>query len=156
HGRVLGGMSEADGMSDPPAETAPAPAPAAQPAPAAPPEERSLAQGLIGGGQSWWRAVLFPLLAFLSALVLGAILIVSTNEQTTRVWSGFCRDPIHALSVAWQGVRDSYSALFSGALGSPSTIAKAIGSGDIKQIRSSLFPLPETIVTATPLIFVGL
>jgi simple sugar transport system permease protein len=147
--------TEGDGVGERPAAAPPDdPVPVAAPAQAS--EERPLAQGLIRAGQSRWRSVVFPLLAFFSALVLGAILILVTNEETTRAWSGFFRDPGHALSVSWQVIRDTYYALFAGALGSPSRIAKAIGSGDMKEVRSSLFPLSETIVTATPLIFVGL
>jgi ABC-type uncharacterized transport system permease subunit len=102
------------------------------------------------------RAVALPLLAVFTALVIGALLIISTNQDAISEWKSFFRDPGGALSVFWRVVRDSYYALFSGALGSPSKIARAIGSGDIDQIRSALSPLSETIVTATPLIFVGL
>ncbi|MFN2589878.1 MAG: ABC transporter permease [Actinomycetota bacterium] len=104
----------------------------------------------------WRETVLVPLLAIIAALGVGALVIIFTNDEAIGEWKGFFRDPVEALSVSWRVVRDAYYALFSGALGSPSRLARAFGSGEIADIRSALFPLSETIVTATPLIFVGL
>jgi simple sugar transport system permease protein len=104
----------------------------------------------------WYRAIVLPLLAVISALVLGAILIVFTDSEALYWWARFFRHPVTALSTSFGVVRDAYYALFSGAFGSPSTIAHAIGSGELSQIQSALSPLSETIVTATPLILVGL
>jgi simple sugar transport system permease protein len=118
--------------------------------------EVTLATELVGAGKADWRAVVLPLLAVLAALVIGALVIVFTNQATLDAWKSFFRGPGDALSVSWKVVKDAYYALFSGAVGSPSRIARAIGSGDFGQVRSSLYPLSETIVTTTPLIFVGL
>ena len=102
------------------------------------------------------RTVLLPALAVLTALALGGLLIIFTNHDALQAWAGFFRDPVRALSTSWTVVWAAYYALFSGALGSPSEIAHAIGSGDLDQFRSSLAPISETVVTATPLILVGL
>ncbi|TMK29317.1 MAG: ABC transporter permease, partial [Actinobacteria bacterium] len=102
------------------------------------------------------RTVLLPALAVLTALALGGLLIIFTNHDALQAWAGFFRDPVRALSTSWTAVWAAYYALFSGALGSPSEIAHAIGSGDLDQFRSSLAPISETVVTATPLILVGL
>lgn len=102
------------------------------------------------------RGLLLPVLAVLTALVVGAVLIVFTNDAALHAWARFFRHPGVALSASWAAVREAYYALFSGALGSPSTIARAIGSGQLSQIQSALSPISETVVTATPLIFVGL
>jgi len=129
------------------------------PSPAPPAEPDEAPQGLaadVAGGSRGWRSVVFPLLAVFTALVLGALLIIFTNPDSLNAWKSFFRAPVPALSTSWRVVRDSYSALFTGALGSPSEIARAIGSGDLAQIQSALYPLSETIVAATPLIFVGL
>jgi general nucleoside transport system permease protein len=122
----------------------------------APEPEGSMLDDVIGAGADWRETILVPLLAIFTALVIGALLIVFTNEDSLDAWKGVFHDPIEAFSASWRVVRDAYYALFSGALGSPSQLATAFGSGDIDQIRSALFPLSETIVTATPLIFVGL
>ena len=102
------------------------------------------------------RTLLLPALAVLTALALGGLLIIFTNQEALKAWAGFFRDPIRALSTSWTAVWAAYYALFSGALGSPSQIVRAIGSGDLAQFRSSLSPISETVVTATPLILVGL
>jgi simple sugar transport system permease protein len=102
------------------------------------------------------RTVLLPALAVLTALALGGLLIIFTNQVALQAWAGFFRDPLHALSTSWTVVWAAYYALLSGALGSPSQIVHAIGSGDLDQFRSSLSPISETVVTATPLILVGL
>jgi simple sugar transport system permease protein len=141
-----------DPVSGATAESEPSP-PAAQVPPEGP--EESLAAQL-GGAPRGWRAVIFPVLAVFTALVLGALLIVFTNPDALNAWKSFFRAPVPALSTSWRVVRDSYWALFTGALGNPTQVARAIGSGELDQIRAALYPLSETIVAATPLIFVGL
>jgi general nucleoside transport system permease protein len=102
------------------------------------------------------KSLLIPFLALLTALTVGAVLIIFTNKDALHEWAGFFRDPGGALSASWTAVHDAYYALFSGAFGSPSQIAKAIGSGKLDEIQSELAPISETVVTATPLILVGL
>jgi ABC-type uncharacterized transport system permease subunit len=129
--------------------------------PAAAPPDADLEVSLAGDaarmeGERWYRALLIPALAFLTALIVGALLIVFTNEDALHEWSGAFRHPGQALSASWSAVTEAYGALFAGALGHPTEIARAIGSGDLSQIQSVLSPLSETIVSATPLILVGL
>jgi simple sugar transport system permease protein len=81
--------------------------------------------------------VLVPVLAFVSALALGALLIMFTQESVLKSWAGFFRHPGATLNASGFAVRQAYGALFRGALGSPSAIS-------------------ESIVAATPLIFAGL
>ena len=107
-------------------------------------------------GQRWYQALVIPALAVITALVIGALIIVFSHDEALAAWSRFFRHPTEALSVSWQVVRESYRALLTGAFGSPTTIASAISSGELAQIQSALYPLSETVVTATPLIFVGL
>jgi simple sugar transport system permease protein len=119
--------------------------------------ETTFAAELVGAAKApWWEAVLLPLFAIFTALVIGGLVIIFTNQEALDEWKSFFRNPGDALSVSWRVVTDAYYALFSGALGSPSQMTRAFASGELDQIRSALFPLSETIVTATPLIFVGL
>ena len=120
------------------------------------PVDGSLATELIDSGNGRWRVVVLPLLAVFTALAIGALLIIATNKETLHAWNTFFREPGPAISTSWRVVRDTYYALFAGALGSPSRIASAFRSGHIKDVREALYPLSETVVTATPLIFVGL
>jgi len=103
-----------------------------------------------------WRSLRTPLLAVIAALLFGALLIVFTDEVALQEWAGFFRDPVGALRASWSAVSESYAALFTGAFGHPTEIASAIASGDLDEIQGTLAPLSETIVTTTPLIFVGL
>jgi ABC-type uncharacterized transport system permease subunit len=101
----------------------------------APPPGRSvgarLLQELVGG------PVLVTVLAVVTALVLGAALIVFSDENVLSTWGYFFAAPSDALSASWQAITAAYGALFTGAFGSPSALS-------------------ETIVAATPLILAGL
>ncbi len=104
----------------------------------------------------WYRRALIPVLAVLTALAVGALVIIFTDPDVLRSWTGFFRHPGGTLALSWQIVRDSYQALFVGAFGSPSQIWRAIASADTTRIASAFYPLSETFVIATPLIFAGL
>jgi ABC-type uncharacterized transport system permease subunit len=121
-----------------------------------PEQQRSALDDVIGVGGGWRETLLIPLLAIFTALVLGGLVIIFSNDEAIKAWKGVFHEPLDAISVSWRVVSDAYYALFSGALGSPSQLATAFGSGNIDEIRGALFPLSETIVTATPLILVGL
>ena len=83
------------------------------------------------------RAVLVPILALFSGLVLGAIVMVFSDPETLRAWASFGRNPGRAFSESWELVSAAYAALFRGSLGSRGALS-------------------ETIVAATPLILAGL
>ena len=88
----------------------------------------------------WRRAfdtLKVPTLAIFSALVIGGLVIMFTDEDVLWAWARFFNDPMRALSRSWETVWDAYSALFRGALGSPAAIS-------------------ETLLKATPLILGGL
>jgi len=104
----------------------------------------------------WYQALVVPALAVLTALLIGGLIIIFSNDEALNAWARFFRHPTEALSASWQVVSESYRALLTGAFGNPTEIARAIGSGELSEIQSALYPLSETVVTATPLIFVGL
>jgi ABC-type uncharacterized transport system permease subunit len=114
------------------------------------------AEGLARPGGRWYRSLVVPALAVLTGLLVGAILIIFTNDDALYAWARFGRHPGVALSTSWTVIWEAYFALFTGAFGNPSTLGRAISSGDLSQIQSALSPISETVVTATPLIFVGL
>ena len=115
-----------------------------------------VAEGLVPPAGRWYQALVVPVLAVLTGLVVGAVLIIFTNDDALYAWARFFRHPATALSTSWTVIRDAYFALFTGALGNPSTLGRAIASGELGQIQSAFSPISETVVTATPLIFVGL
>ena len=81
--------------------------------------------------------VLVTVLAVFTALVVGAVLIVFSDENVLSTWGYFFAAPGDALSASWHAVTAAYGALLSGALGSSSALS-------------------ETIVAATPLMLAGL
>jgi ABC-type uncharacterized transport system permease subunit len=81
--------------------------------------------------------VLVTVLAIFCALVVGAVLIVFSDEQVLSTWGYFFAAPGDALRASWDVIAAAYGALLSG----------AVGSGGA---------LSETIVDATPLMLAGL
>ena len=81
--------------------------------------------------------VLVTVLAVITALIVGAVLIVFSDENVLATWGYFLAAPGDALSASWDAITAAYGALFSGALGSAGAVS-------------------ETIVAATPLILAGL
>jgi general nucleoside transport system permease protein len=131
------------------------PEPAADPAPA---EQEP------GPGTSWsgrvlhhlWSAntVVVTILAVVLALVIGAVLIVVSDESVRATYTYFFARPGDALSASWQKVSDAYASLFRGAIVDPAAIGRALeGTEDWAAV---LRPISETLTTAAPLVFTGL
>ena len=85
-------------------------------------------------------------LAFVLALVIGAVLIIFTTDSVTSTLSYFFSKPGDFFSAAWEAVRDSYVAMFRGAV-----------INDRGWSFTTVFkPLTETMTVATPLIIAAL
>jgi general nucleoside transport system permease protein len=135
---------------DEPVVEEPAAAAAPDPAPVAPdtaPAGRG--RGVIRA----LRGLLLPALALLTAFVVGAFVIVLTDFELLGQWGS---DPIAALGASWSRVLATYGALLRGSIGDPGQILAGLLSFDWEQIRPTLLPLSETIISATPLILTGL
>uniref|UniRef100_UPI00404B1489 ABC transporter permease n=1 Tax=Candidatus Limnocylindrus sp. TaxID=2802978 RepID=UPI00404B1489 len=99
-------------------------------------------------------AIRVPALSIFAALLVGAIFIVVTDIEVLGL---LLSDPIGALSLGIGRAGTAYSALARGAFGDPATIGKALESnGDVNVWARALRPLVESVVSAVPLIFVGL
>jgi simple sugar transport system permease protein len=107
--------------------------------------------------RSRWRAIgqsiAVPTLAIFTGLLLGAVFIVLTSESFYAAWKV---SPITGLKEAWDIVVTAYSALFTGAIGSPKEIFSAIIHLDPEALKEAMYPLTESLVAATPYIFGGL
>jgi ABC-type uncharacterized transport system permease subunit len=90
---------------------------------------------VIAGGA---RQLLVPVLSFITALVIGAVVIILSDPQ---FFSKVGSDPGAALAAGLGAVGGAYSGLYIGAIGNPFV--------DIN-------PISETLLRATPLIFAGL
>jgi ABC-type uncharacterized transport system permease subunit len=89
---------------------------------------------ITGVGERARSALLVPLLAVFTALLIGGLIIAVTDVDTLRLWGS---DPAEAFSETVSTVFGSYKALFQGSFGSINAIS-------------------ETLFAATPLIFAGL
>ncbi|HDQ35180.1 MAG TPA: ABC transporter permease [Chloroflexi bacterium] len=111
------------------------------------PRKRKLA---LGG-------MLIPLLAIVTALVLGAIVIIATD---VTVADAFGEGIGAGLVRSWRVISRAYSAFFTGAFGDPAQMYRGlsqwISTGDGTRWARSLYPITETLRYATPYIFAGL
>ena len=99
-------------------------------------------------------AIRIPALSIFVALLVGAIFIVVTDIEVLGL---LLSDPIGALSLGIGRAASAYSALARGAFGDPASFSRAIESnGDINIWARALRPIVESVVSAVPLIFVGL
>jgi len=99
------------------------------------------------------NSVVITILAFVIALLVGAVLIVASDPVVLRAWDSFGYGPGAAFSSTWHSVSAAYSALFEGSIFSPATISAAFHGGSIAAI---FYPLSLTAFEATPLILTGL
>jgi general nucleoside transport system permease protein len=99
------------------------------------------------------RRLAVPLLAVLTALIFGAIVIILTDFENLK---NIATDPLGTLGGAVEGVVAAYGAMLAGAFGDPGRILTAAQTGNANDISRAIRPLTESLVSATPLIFTGL
>jgi simple sugar transport system permease protein len=84
------------------------------------------------------QALLVPVLAVVTALILGAFVIILSGENPIR----------------------AYGALFAGSFGKPGDLINGLqvyfATGETRQLLRAIYPFTESLVTATPYIFAGL
>lgn len=102
------------------------------------------------------EALLLPLLAIVTALIVGGIFIALTDPQVLAALANVFNAPLAALAAIWTSVSTAYVSLFNSSFGNPAQMAAALSSGDAQQIRLAFWPLSESLVAATPYIFAGL
>ena len=127
--------------------TASAPAPGA-----VPPGDGGTARALLNAVLEGNSAVV-TLLAIISAIIIGGLLIAFTSPVVLHAWSKVFSHPGVAFSKAWDIAASAYSAMFEGAIFNPHTVSAAFHGSSTAAIFN---PLSETAVNATPLIFSGL
>jgi len=122
------------------------------------PRGEDLRQGLLTRLMTWnWQAVVMPLLAVVTALIIGAVFIGAFDPV---VWEAFEEGVGAGLGAAWQSIAQAYSALFEGAFGSPAAIIESlqtyVATGETTQFERAIRPLTESLRIATPFIFASL
>jgi simple sugar transport system permease protein len=103
--------------------------------------------------KKFWNKVTIPLLAILTGLIIGAILIAATS---TTVYAAFGESFWEGFKTIFVEIFTAYRALFTGSIGDPVRIIRALGSGSDKEIYRAVNPFLESLVQATPYIFAGM
>ncbi|MBE3584309.1 MAG: ABC transporter permease [Limnochordaceae bacterium] len=89
------------------------------------------------GVGAWVQQGAVPVLAVVTGLLVGAIIIIATDQNVIDAWARIGSQPGAVFVAMWQSIRQAYQSLFEGALGSS-------------------YAISESLVAATPYIFGGL
>ena len=104
--------------------------------------------------------MLVPILAVVTGLIIGALVIVVSDATLVPLYREFLSAPGAALSATWRSIASAYGALFSGSFGSPREIIQGLqissATGDSAPFLKAIWPVTESLVAATPYIFGGL
>jgi ABC-type uncharacterized transport system permease subunit len=103
---------------------------------------------------------LVPALALLTGFIIGAIVIVISNDAVIAAYQGFFHAPGAAFVATFNAIFTAYGALFNGAIGNFYDIQVGIqtyyATGDSKPFLLSIYPFTESLATVTPYILAGL
>jgi general nucleoside transport system permease protein len=142
-----------------------APAPASAPVPPGDQgkeHSRQLARTALRDAVLEGNSVVVTILAIVTAIVLGGLLIAFTNKTVLHAWGSLFSNPGNAIAQAWDSASGAYVAMFEGAIFNPHSISalfqqKSLSVAFSDGTVSAVFnPLSETAVSATPLILAGL
>lgn len=99
-------------------------------------------------------SLLVPILAIVTGLLLGGLLVAITTEgMYTAFRDGAILEGLRTgLEAAWS----AYKALFTGSIGDPSRMIAALQGNDPLEVRRAFNPFLESLVQSTPYIFAGL
>lgn len=97
--------------------------------------------------------LLVPVLAVVTGLLLGGLIVALTTEQA---YSIFSQSPLRAIQIGARAAWNSYVALFNGSIGNPARIIDAFQSGDEVAIRRALNPFLGSLTRSIPFIYAGL
>ena len=104
--------------------------------------------------------MIVPVLAVITGLIIGGLVIAITNTDAVAAWGNFFKNPGAAFKASWDAIVTGYGALFSGSLGKPADMIAGIQNyfetGNSKAMLKAFYPFTESLVTATPYIFAGL
>ncbi len=106
------------------------------------------------------QTLLVPVLAVVTGLLIGALVIIVTDAATVVAFKNFFQAPGAAFKAAWTAIATAYGALFAGSIGNPRLMAEAFRvyreTGDNALLLKAFYPITESLVTATPYILAGL
>jgi general nucleoside transport system permease protein len=106
------------------------------------------------------NAILLPLLAVFTALVVGAFFIAFSNPDVLAAYGDFFHDPLLAIGLTFSTIFTAYAAMFQGSIGNPIEIVSQlwtwITTGNATQLLVALRPLSESLLISVPYILAGL
>ena len=106
------------------------------------------------------QTLLVPVLAVLTGFIIGAVVIVVSNNAVIAAFQNFFHAPGAALAATWKAIATAYGALLYGSLGSLPEIFRAFQSynatGDSKALLLAIYPFTESLATVTPYMLAGL
>ncbi len=106
------------------------------------------------------QILLVPALALLTGFIIGAIVIVLSNDAVVAAYQNFFHAPGAAVAATFNAVITAYGALLKGSLGSLPDIIAGIQSyfatGDSKSFLLAIYPFTESLAAVTPYILAGL
>lgn len=112
------------------------------------------------GSLAWLRGLVLPVLAVLSAFILGGLAVVATDQTVWATLPNFFQSPGSALSAIWDSASAAYSTLLQGSIGNLGDVTRGLETwwieGDAKPILSAARPLSECLVLSVPYILSGL
>lgn len=112
------------------------------------------------GSLDWLRGLVLPALAVFSALILGGLAVVLTDQTVWATAPNFFRSPGAALSAIWDSAAAAYSTLFQGSVGNLGDVTRGLETwwveGNPKPILSAARPFGECLVLSVPYILSGL
>jgi simple sugar transport system permease protein len=103
-----------------------------------------------------WSAntVMVTLISLVLALVVGAVLIIVSDEDTLATYTYFFARPGDAIGASWTVVTDAYGELVKGSVFDPAAVSDWMaGTGGWQPVFA---PFSETLTYATPIVFTGL
>lgn len=95
------------------------------------------------------NTLVITVLAFVCAIVVGAVLILIADPETRTAASYFFAYPPDMLGAGWNAVSSGYAALFEGSVFNPDSLSPDSGI-------AVLGPISDTLFNAAPLILGGL
>lgn len=109
------------------------------------PTARSASQRILLLREIATGPALVSVLAVLLAMIVGAVLIIVTDERVTRAAGYFLARPSDTFVAAWAAISKAYGSLVQGATFNPGA-----------RTTTGRFGIVETLTQATPLILAGL
>ena len=111
-------------------------------------------------GAKLLQTLLLPALSILTGFIIGAVVIVLSNDAVIAAYRAFFQAPGAALAATWKAISTAYGALFYGAFGSFKDLLAGIQSysstGNTALLLKAIYPFTESLVAVTPYILAGL